>query len=238
MNHSEAVETMAVERYLLDELGPDAHDAFEEHLFDCPECALEVRAGDVFVREAKVQLPGMVAEAAPHARPAAAAKKPAKEKRDWFGWMRPVVLAPVFAALLLVVAYQNIVTIPHLRIEGEEPRLVPVEALRGATRGAEHQKLTAAHGQGLAVPIDLLPADMPGGTAYPKYAFALIGPDGKTAWTATVAEPATDDAGQKALLIPAKMLREGTYTVTVAGVDAQGAQTPVERYIFDLVLTD
>ena len=241
MNHSDAVEAMAVEKYLLGELGPDARDAFEEHLFDCPECAMDVRAGDAFVREAKAQLPGMVAVTEPFAVHAAV-KKAAKGKRDWFGWLRPVVLAPVFAALLLVVAYQNFVTIPHLRGESEEPRLVPVEALRGATRGAGHQKLTAMRGQGLAVPIDLLPADMPGGTAYPKYAFALVGPDGKTAWTATVAEPvstsAGEDAGQRALLIPARMLRDGTYTITVAGVDAQGTQTPVERYVFDLTLTD
>lgn len=236
MNHSEAVEAMLVEKYLLDELGPDARDAFEEHLFDCPECAMDVRAGDAFVREAKVQLPGMVAGAVPHSVPAV--KKPAKVPRDWLGWLRPVYLAPAFALLLAVVAYQNFVTIPHLRTDGEEPRLVPVEPLRGATRGAEHQKLTAARGQGLAVPIDLLPADMPEGTAFPSYAFALIGPDGKTAWTATVATSAAEDAGQKALLIPARMLHEGTYTVTVAGVDAQGAQTPVERYVFDLTLTD
>jgi hypothetical protein len=243
MNHSEAVETMAVEKYLLDEMGPDARDAFEEHLFDCPECAMDVRAGDAFVTEAKVQLPAMVAGSVPQTESVKkAAKKVAKEKRDWFGWMRPIVLAPACAALLLVVAYQNIVTIPQLRIEGETPRLVPVEPLRGAVRGDQHQKLTAVRGQGLAVPIDLLPADMPNGTAYPSYAFVLVGPDGKTDWTATVAVPVSSsagtDAGQKALLIPAKMLREGTYTVTVAGVDAQGTRTPVERYVFDLALTD
>lgn len=233
MNHSEAVESMAVERYLLDELGPDARDAFEEHLFDCPECALDVRAGDAFVREAKAQLPGMVSGSAT----GFAAEAGAKKRRDWFGWLRPMILAPAFAALLAVVAYQNFVTIPHLRAEGEVPRLIPVEPLRGATRGDEHQKLTTPRGQGLAVPIDLLPADMPDGTAFPQYAFALIGPDGKTEWAATATAPAENEAGQKALLIPGGMLREGTYVVTVAGVKAGGEQVPVERYVFDLVLT-
>ena len=39
MNHTEAVEQMAAEGYLLNELTPDARDAFEEHVFDCAECA-------------------------------------------------------------------------------------------------------------------------------------------------------------------------------------------------------
>jgi len=44
MDHSEAVREMAAERYLLDELEPEAREAFEEHVFDCPECALDLRA--------------------------------------------------------------------------------------------------------------------------------------------------------------------------------------------------
>jgi len=63
MDHSEAVEQMAAERYLLDELTPDAREAFEAHLFDCPDCALDLRAGAAFVEEAKVQLPGLTAAA-------------------------------------------------------------------------------------------------------------------------------------------------------------------------------
>ena len=45
MDHDEAVRQKATERYLLDELDPELKDQFEEHLFDCQDCALDVRAG-------------------------------------------------------------------------------------------------------------------------------------------------------------------------------------------------
>ena len=44
MDHQEAVRQKATERYLLDELDPELRDQFEEHLFDCQDCALDVRA--------------------------------------------------------------------------------------------------------------------------------------------------------------------------------------------------
>ena len=74
MNHSEAVDRMIAERYLLDELDADERDAFEEHLFDCPECALEVRAGTAFVSEAKTQLPAIAAGPAAARGPGSAAR--------------------------------------------------------------------------------------------------------------------------------------------------------------------
>ena len=46
MDHSEAVRLMATERYLLGEMSPDVREAFEGHLFECEECALDV----VFLR--------------------------------------------------------------------------------------------------------------------------------------------------------------------------------------------
>ena len=69
MNHSEAVEMMATERYLLGELSPELREAFEEHYFDCQECALDLRAEAAFVDAAKMQLPNMAT--APAASPAA-----------------------------------------------------------------------------------------------------------------------------------------------------------------------
>src|ERR1700751_6014258 len=56
MDHEEAVRQNATERYLLDELDPELRDQFEEHLFDCQDCALDVRAGAMFVEQTKVIL--------------------------------------------------------------------------------------------------------------------------------------------------------------------------------------
>src|SRR5450432_65658 len=102
MDHSEAVQQMAAERLLLDELTVEERDEFEEHLFDCPECALDLRSGVAFVNEAKVQLPQLIASA-----PASAptnSKKPKEKKNYWFLWQRPAFAGLAFACLL-VVAY-------------------------------------------------------------------------------------------------------------------------------------
>src|SRR5215467_5533997 len=56
MDHNEAVRQNATERYLLDELDPELRDQFEEHLFDCQDCALDLRAGAMFVEQSKIIL--------------------------------------------------------------------------------------------------------------------------------------------------------------------------------------
>jgi hypothetical protein len=43
MEHDEAVETMAAERYILNDMAPEESDAFESHFSECPECAEDVR---------------------------------------------------------------------------------------------------------------------------------------------------------------------------------------------------
>jgi len=44
---------MAVEKYLLEELTPELRDEFEEHFFDCQECALDVQATAAFMAAAR-----------------------------------------------------------------------------------------------------------------------------------------------------------------------------------------
>ena len=53
MDHKQAVEDHAVERYFLGELSPEERDAFEEHYFTCTECAAEVCAGARFRANAR-----------------------------------------------------------------------------------------------------------------------------------------------------------------------------------------
>ena len=80
MNHTEAIEQLAAERYLLDELAPDAREAFEDHFFDCQECALDLRAGALLIDQAKVELPKA-------ANQAVVKERIAKTKSaSWLGW--------------------------------------------------------------------------------------------------------------------------------------------------------
>jgi hypothetical protein len=226
---------MAAERYLLNELTPDAREAFEEHLFDCPECALDLRAGVAFVDEAKVQLPKL----APNApAPLPASVRPVKFKREgWFSWLQPSFAVPVFATMLLLIGYQNLIVLPGLHEAASQPQLLAWAPLHGSMRGAP-QTITADRQHGVALPVELPQQPSPG--AYTSYSFGLIDPQGKTAWTGFVAAPSDDSGeGQRlSIAIPGAMLRNGTYTLTVSGVTPRGEHTVIDQYAFDLHLTD
>jgi hypothetical protein len=231
MNHSEAVKDMAAERYLLDELSPDVRDAFEEHMFDCSECALDVRCGSLFVGEAKAQLP-TIGLGSP------AAKKvslPREKDKQWFAWLRPAFAVPVMATLLVVVGYQNLITLPALHNAVNEPRVVQVAPLYGATRGGSRISITADRANGIVLPVDL-PVDS---AAASSISFELSNAQGKTVWTSSIPAPAQNAGSdaQLSIVVPGAMLENGTYTLTVAGVDSHGARNAIGRYVFDVVLS-
>jgi hypothetical protein len=235
MDHTEALEQMATERYLLDELTPEQREAFEEHLFDCQECVLDLRAGTAFVQEAKAQLPALTAEL-PRRQPVPTPRK------SWLSWLtpafsRPAFAAPVFAVMLLVIGYQNLVTVPALRIAANEPHVTPWTSLHTATRGAASIAVQADSKFGANLLVDL-PTD----PAYSSYSFELAGPDGKTAWTLNIPAPQENadnlSDGTESLTIPGAGLHAGAYTLTVFGVTSSGARTEIQRHVLDLHLHD
>jgi hypothetical protein len=236
MDHSEALQQMAAERYLLNELTPDAREAFETHLFECPECALDLRAGVAFIDEAKTQLPELT-RVSP--APAPTQSREPKIKREWWlSWLQPAFAAPVFATLILVIGYQNLVTYPALRASADQPRLLPWTPLHGATRGGAQLTITADRRHGVAFPVDLPPQPSMG--AYASYSFELLDPQGKLAWTGSASAPA-DEAGESqrlSLVIPGAKLQNGAYTVSVSGVAAHGERTEIDKYVFELHLSD
>jgi anti-sigma factor RsiW len=232
MNHSEVVEQLAVERYLLDELTPDAREAFEEHLFDCQECALDLRAGTLFVDEVKAQLPGIPEKSI------VADRGPKAKAVSWLSWMRPMFVAPAFAALLGIVVFQNVVSFPALRQAANQPRLAPLTELRPATRGAERQKLNADRSHGAALSVDL-PVDQ-GTTAASSYSIELQDAQGSTVWATKIlagAREAQDDQ-KLTLFIPGTTLKSGTYSLSIAGLSPQGEHISAEQYLFDIVVTN
>lgn len=234
MNHTEAVKQMVVEQYLLDELTPDAREAFEEHLFDCPDCALDLRAGAAFVDEAKAELPGIAVNTEAPAKVGKFNSKP-----DFrLSWWKPAFVAPVFAAMLLVLVFQNVVTFPALREAANQPRIVPVAPLHGATRGGNHLTLIANRTHGVALPIDLYIES--GMAPAASYSFDLRDPQGKLAWTGTMpAAVQESDSGQRlSIVIPGSMLRNGSYSLSVTSVASNGERTTIQQYIFDIVVSN
>ncbi len=211
---------MATERYLLEELSPELREAFEEHMFECPECALDVRAGNVFIAEAKAQLPEWTTHAAETPRAVGL-----REKKPWWSFLTmPAFAAPVFAALVALVVFQNVSTIPSLRSAATEPRIIAPSSLHADTRGADATVVQADRKQGAAVLIDL-----PQG--YLSYEMVLNNPQGKAVWTKSVAAPET---GTLTLSIPGMGLKEGSYTLNLAGISPQGARTELGRRVLDV----
>lgn len=228
MNHAEAVEQMATERYLLGELSPELHDAFEEHFFECPECAMDVRAAALFVDEAKehlVELTGpLAAPAAERPRPALEAKE-ARKGSWWTGLLRPALAGPVFAALLAVVGYQNLVTLPALRGAVGEALVAPTVYLHAGTRGGEAPvEVDARHGIVLTV-------DRPQAAGFVSLEFALSDAEGKVVANGSVpAEDSNAADGTLSLAIPGARLGDGAYTLAISGVTSNGSRSEIERH--------
>jgi anti-sigma factor RsiW len=221
MNHSEAVEQMAVERYLLGELPPELRDAFEEHVFDCQECSLDLRAEAAFLEEAKAQLP----ELATRQRPAGIAERPGNgKKKQWFSWFSPVFAVPAYALLLLIIGYQNFATIPSLRTAAARPEILPWSSVHIGTRDAAPVPVAADRNQGVVLLVDL-----PQQAGSVSYAFELDDAQGKSVWKTTVSAPTESQSGTLSLFIPGRGLEPGAYTLAISGVLASGQSTETRR---------
>src|ERR1022692_2494175 len=150
MDRSEAVSLMAAEKYLLGELPAESREQFEEHFFDCQECARDVRAGAAFVEHTKVVLaePVDVTSKSASAPPA---------KPGWLAWLRPAFVVPVLAALLVVMGYQNLVTYPQLKQMASSPQILPWASINVSTRGATTTQISSHVGQGFHLLVNIPP---------------------------------------------------------------------------------
>ncbi len=229
MDHNEATKEMAAERYLLNELTPELRDAFEEHVFGCPECALDLRAGSAFINIAKGELPELAAGSLAPSQ--AEPSRPIKKTFDWQSWLRPAFAVPAFAALLAVVSYQNLSTIPSLRKAASEPSVLPSTAFHAGTRGSAHTPVEADRTHGAALSIEL-----PQDSGFASYAFDLYDLQGEQLWTRSVTATQAGSAGDGtvSLVIPGAGLAQGSYTLAISGTDAKGTRTEIDRRILDI----
>ena len=127
MTHQRAVSTLAAERYLLEEMSEIERMAFEAHYFDCPECADDVRAGELMragIIEQHRESPG--------ATTSAASPVPASTRMP--RWTSTVLPWAAAAGLALFTGYQSIFVLPALR-RSDAPQALDAITLRPASRG-------------------------------------------------------------------------------------------------------
>jgi hypothetical protein len=224
MEHNDAIQLMAAEKYLLGELTPELRDSFEEHFFSCQECAADLRASAAFVQHSKKLLAVYPAtEVMPSPGPI--------PKPNWLAWLRPAFALPVMALLLGVVMYQNLVTYPSLKnavAELRTPQILPSVSLIGSnSRGGSLPSVTVRAGQPF-----LLFVDIPSDKRLASYVAELQGPGGNREWSLTLPAQATKDTVP--IRVPAGLKAAGTYTLIVRGLDSAGGAVEVGRYPFNL----
>jgi Putative zinc-finger len=207
MDHSEAVRLNMVEKYLLGELSPDARDQFEEHYFDCPECAADVRALSTFMATSRT----IFHEASSVSSPSAV-RRPTRA--GWFSWLRPAVAVPAIAALAAVVIFQTAVTIPNLKEQAATQRGGQVYEssfrLQGSTRGESASKVVIDPNQSFALDFDFTPSQ-----TFPSYLGTLVNSSGSAILTFRVSG---EDANKELhLVIPENKLSPGTYDLVFTG---------------------
>jgi hypothetical protein len=221
MDHDVVVGQKMTERYLLNELDPEIRDEFEEHFFDCPVCALDVRAGAMFVEQSKIVLAEKPIEVS-IPPPAPVAVKP-----GWFAWLRPAFAVPVMALLLAVIGYQNLVTYPRLVRTMNSPKVYPVALVNVGTWGSGGPVIPTRAGEGFSLLVRIPPE---GGYSY--YQAELSNPEGSVEWTVTI--PARSGQDQWSVQVPGTDRAAGRYTLAVRGVTDAGESKDVGRASFEL----
>jgi Putative zinc-finger len=221
MDHNEAVRQKATEKYLLNELDSSDRDQFEEHLFDCQDCALDVRTAAMFLEQSKA----MLAEQ-PAASPTRVAA-PVPAKTGMFAWLRPALAIPVMAVLLAVVGYQNLVTYPQLKEAANTPQIVPWASIHTSTRGASTTQIVTRPGEGFHLLVNVPPE-----STYSSYTFHLSSPSGKLEWSRTVAATAADDT--RSVYVPGTSQEAGIYTLAVNGTTTTGELANLGSYSIEV----
>jgi hypothetical protein len=222
MDHSEALRLQAAERYVLGELSPELREEYEEHYFECGECASDLKATatiadggrDLFRKETL--------------------EKENKRVERWFAWLRPAIAAPALAALLVIVCYQSFVTIPKLRRDAVAPvaaQNADFVSLIGANSRVDGAKTFQIHRDRPAI----LEVDIPATIDFGTYVCQIQDASGRAIYQNRIS--AADAKSTVHLIVPKGALKAGTYSLAILGEGSAGSGTRSPREIERLVFT-
>lgn len=222
MDHHDAIQLQTAVKYVLGELSPVQREEYEEHYFDCAECAVDIKALATFADTTR--------EVLRQERDNEFAKNLVPARAGWLRWLQPIAAVPAFAALLLmlIIAYQNTVTIPQLKntpsravaeIYGQTFLIQPSDTRRGNEAAANEATLDVRPNEGFLLQLDFTPS-----STFPAYLCQLQDASGRVLQQVRV-------PGEKAnqeLLVPVQaglLPRSGKYSLVFLGADPVGGKT-------------
>jgi len=206
MDHNQAIQLQAAVKYVLGELSQVQREEYEEHYFDCAECAVDLQALATFadttrevLRQGKAN--ALAADAVPL-------------RGGWLRWLQPVTAVPVFAALLLVIGYQSFIAIPQAKKEatpGASLFLFNSHPLRGVnTAGEEGRTLSIRPDEAFFLNFDFVPT-----RSFDSYIGQLEDANGRVLLRSKIAG---GNANQEAHLpVAAGTLHPGKYVLAFYG---------------------
>ena len=218
MNHEQAMQTQAAERYLLGELDGPEREAYEEHFFGCAVCAEEVSTGADFVRAAHDYF---VDEPRPF---------PVEPKPFVPAWLSLRNLLRPVPAFALGLALGVSALVVRNATTHRSPQVI-TEAFLTESRSGELKTIQVSKDREVALRFEIPPrGDFNG------YQAQIVTEMGKVESSSPISAQQAKEAVY--LLVDAATLSPGRYFLVIQGVNdkdaAHGPLTEVARYAFDL----
>ena len=234
MNHQQAVDSMAVERYVLNEMTATDRQAFEEHYFNCPECLEAITYASDFLEVGREY----VQENAKTQPTPVPVPNPAWFQRifssSWWSSPVPAFASAAFLALFGLSIYQG-VELAQVKKTLKTPSVVatsvflPLSSRGGSdARGTDLPTVSVERNETFQLDVDLPPHDQ-----YSSYEGEIISTSGSEG-IPVFALPAEqlNQASRVQLAIP-PTLAEGTYQFIIQGTNHEAkGKTTVARYDF------
>jgi hypothetical protein len=219
MDHQEAVQLQAAEKYVLGELTPDLCERFEEHYFDCPECAKDLAALTTFMTASRAVFQEGEGDVS--------AKAPSREEQSgrsgWFNWLRPAIAVPVIAALAALVVFQTTVIIPSAKKQAADQTVAEVYEssyrLQGTIRGSDVAKVAVRFNESFALDFDFTPTQV-----FPSYRGSLVDLSGQAVLKFSL--KGEESNKEVHLVIPGGKVHAGNYELVVVGENGLLNQNP------------
>jgi len=197
MEHTEARNTNAAERYLLQEMLDPERDAFEDHYFDCTECAADVRDGAAMMAAGR-QIAGEGATVHQLSR--------------WRGWLPRTAAASVIFAFLGYGAGTMRMAAPAIS------EIHTYELQTETERASAADVLVLPAGDAAAVSFLIPPAE-----EARSFVVTVQDADGK----AKFSKPKSLDEAIHPVYLSLRALPRGSYRLVIEGVREDGNRFPV-----------